>query len=158
MESHPELVDMREVVAEVVEDWRQQLAWNGCTCVVRATDENTVGRWDRLHLRLIVTNLLSNAAKYGAGRPIEIELAATDSALTLSVRDRGPGLAASDQSRIFERYARGANVSATAGFGLGLWIVQQVVTSMRGRITVQSELGAGATFVIELPREGVLLT
>ena len=68
------------------------------------------------------------------------------------VRDHGIGIPAADQARIFERFERLLTGREAPGFGLGLWIVRQVVEGLHGQIRVTSEAGAGATFIVELPR------
>ena len=125
-----------------------------CEVTVRAPSP-VVGCWDRLRLEQIVSNLLSNAAKYGSGKPIEIEISGDDKKARLSVRDHGIGIPPADQARIFERFERLLAGRGAPGFGLGLWIVRQVVEGMHGEIRVTSEVGAGATFVVELPRRAL---
>jgi signal transduction histidine kinase len=115
-----------------------------------------VGCWDRLRLEQIVSNLLSNAAKYGSGKPIEIEISGDAEKGRLAVRDHGIGIPVADQARIFERFERLLAGRGAPGFGLGLWIVRQIVEGMHGEVRVTSEIGAGATFVVELPRRALV--
>jgi signal transduction histidine kinase len=117
-------------------------------------DDPCVGRWDRLRLDQIVTNLLSNALKYGPGKPIEIRLQSHDSAAVLAVRDEGIGIPPEDQARIFERFERAVSPRHFGGLGLGLWIVKQIVTAMGGTISVRSEAGNGSEFTVVLPSAG----
>jgi signal transduction histidine kinase len=91
--------------------------------------------------------------KYGPGRPIEVEVEATADHVRLSVKDHGIGIAADDHERIFQRFERAVSERHYGGLGIGLWITRQVVEAMGGTIDVRSELGDGATFVVELPRE-----
>jgi signal transduction histidine kinase len=112
-----------------------------------------VGRWDRTRLEQVVSNLLSNALKYGGGAPIVLSVAATDDGARLTVQDRGMGIRAADQERIFARFERAAEVRNIGGFGVGLWIVSEIVRAHRGSIRVVSEPGAGAAFIVELPRD-----
>lgn len=113
-------------------------------------DDKVSGDWDPVAVEQIVENLLSNALRYGAGRPIVISLQANDDAARLEVSDRGMGIKAADQERIFGRFHRvpGATVS---GFGVGLWISRELARAMAGDVTVQSSPGAGSTFVLRLP-------
>jgi signal transduction histidine kinase len=112
-----------------------------------------VGLWDRTRVDQIVTNLLSNAFKYGAGNPVELIATTEDGEAVVSVTDHGIGIAAADQERIFERFERAAPSANFGGLGLGLFIARQLVEAMGGDIAVRSELGKGATFVVRLPLE-----
>jgi signal transduction histidine kinase len=149
----PELVDLGEVVREVVGRVADDLAWAGCPVTLEAPEE-VCGIWDRLQLDLVVTNLLSNAMKYGAGRPIEIQVGGTPDVAWLRVQDHGPGIDGADHRRIFEKFTRLGAPSRVSGFGLGLWIVRHIVEASRGRIEVASDPGQGAAFLVSLPRSG----
>jgi signal transduction histidine kinase len=144
-------VDLGAVARDVAARFDEVLRRAGCEVTVRAPSP-VVGCWDRLRLEQIVSNLLSNAAKYGSGKPIEVEISGDDEKGRLSVRDHGIGIPPTDQARIFERFERLLAGRGAPGFGLGLWIVRQVVEGMHGEIRVTSEVGTGATFVVELPR------
>jgi signal transduction histidine kinase len=146
-----EEIDLAAVVRDVADRFDDVLQRADCAVTVRAPDP-VVGCWDKLRVEQIVTNLLSNAAKYGSGRPIEIEVGGDDETARLVVRDHGIGIPAEAQARIFERFERLLTGREAPGFGLGLWIVRQVVEGMHGQIRVTSEVGAGATFMVDLPR------
>ena len=118
---------------------------------VQAPPEPIVGRWDRMRLDQVITNLVSNAIKYGEQKPVLMTLETRPKRARLLVIDRGIGIAPEDQERIFERYERAA-APKLGGFGMGLWIVRQVVHALGGTIEVESKLGEGAKFVVELPR------
>ncbi len=113
-----------------------------------------LGRWDRLRLDQVVTNLVSNAIKYGGGQPIDISLTANDKGAVLVVRDRGIGIAAEDHSRIFRRFERAVSTRSFGGLGIGLWLVERIVGALGGQISVASQPGQGAVFSVMLPREG----
>jgi signal transduction histidine kinase len=115
---------------------------------------STSGRWDRQWLCRIVSNLLSNAAKYGAARPIEIDVEGGDDLATIRVRDHGIGIAREEQARIFQRFERAVSVRHYGGFGLGLWIVRKMTEALGGSVRVESRQGAGASFTVELPKRG----
>lgn len=112
-----------------------------------------IGTWDRFRLEQVLNNLLSNALKYGQGKPITIEWSAMAGNLVFKIRDLGIGIAYEDQDRIFTRFERAVSVRHYGGFGLGLFIVRQIVETMGGRVSVLSALGQGATFTVELPLE-----
>jgi signal transduction histidine kinase len=147
----PEEVDFAMVVHAVVARLRDQVARASCRLTLEV-DAECVGTWDRLRLDQIVTNLLSNAIKYAAGSPIELRLECTSEQAVLIVRDHGIGISLQDQARIFERFERAVSHDHFGGFGLGLWIVKQIVTAMNGTIEVKSEPGAGAEFTVMLPK------
>lgn len=110
------------------------------------------GHWDPHRLQQVLGNLVANALRYGAGAPIEVTLSPTEERVTIAVRDHGIGIAPADQGRIFERFEQISTDRAAGGLGLGLWITQQLVEAMRGRVLVTSAPGDGSTFTIELPR------
>jgi signal transduction histidine kinase len=113
--------------------------------------EPITGRWDRLRIEQILDNLLTNAMKYGQGGPIEVAVARSGDRAILTVRDHGMGISKADQERIFERFERAVSEHKYGGFGLGLWIVRQVIEAHGGSISVDSEPGQGSTFRVELP-------
>jgi PAS domain S-box-containing protein len=146
-------VDVAEVIDDVLARLANQLADAHCT--VNANLQRPVlGRWDRLRLDQVVTNLVSNAIKYGGGQPIDISLTANDQGAVLVVRDRGIGIAAEDHSRIFRRFERAVSTRSFGGLGIGLWLVERIVGALGGQITVASQPGQGAVFSVMLPREG----
>jgi len=145
-------VELGDVVREVLERSAEQAAEAGCALSAELEPE-LVGRWDRMRLDRVVTNLLSNALKFGRGRPVHLRAWRGDGQVLLSVRDRGAGIAPEAQGRIFGRFQRAPSGEGKAGFGLGLYIVRQLVEAHGGRIRVESVPGEGATFVVELPRD-----
>jgi signal transduction histidine kinase len=146
-----EEVDFALVVNEVLARFEYQLGKAGCRLSLDM-DPRCSGTWDRFRLDQIVTNLLSNAIKYGSGSPIDIQLRCAGDQAVLVVRDHGIGISAEDQARIFERFERAVSHHHFGGFGLGLWIVRQVVTAMSGTVSVKSEPAKGAEFTVALPR------
>ncbi|HSY39988.1 MAG TPA: HAMP domain-containing sensor histidine kinase [Polyangia bacterium] len=107
------------------------------------------GWWDRSMVEQIVGNLLSNALKFGLGRPIRIDVKPAEYGVHLSVRDHGIGVPTADQERIFER-----NMHATpeegGGLGLGLWLVRELASAHGGWVTLESRKGRGSTFTVFL--------
>lgn len=117
------------------------------------TEGPVIGEWDFSRIKQILSNLLSNAIKYGKGKPIEISLAVNEQTqcAKLSVQDHGVGIPGDIQAKIFERFERATVDNKISGLGLGLYIVNQLVKAHGGSICVESEPGAGALFVVELP-------
>ena len=108
---------------------------------------------DALRVSQILTNVLSNAVKYGAGKPIRVSVEASDDSVRLSVEDRGIGIPEEDLGRVFERYQRAASARHYSGLGLGLFIARQIVEAHGGLIGVRSVRGQGTVFSVELPRD-----
>ncbi|RKH13206.1 response regulator [Corallococcus sp. CA047B] len=147
-------VDLTSVVGNAVSRLREEVERMGVTVTLDAGTP-LVGRYDRLRIDQVVTNLLSNAARYGQGRPISVRVASEDGTARVTVRDEGIGISPEDRARIFERFERAVPGRNYGGLGLGLWIARQVVEAHGGRITVDSAPGLGSTFVVELPLEGL---
>jgi signal transduction histidine kinase len=150
-------VDLAELTREVV--GRHRAHWEAASApvTVRVEGPPPRGRWDRLRLEQVVGNLLSNAIKYGSGHPIEVVVSQDVNAnlATLRIRDYGIGISAEDQARLFNRFERAASIRSFGGLGLGLYITRQIVTSHGGTLGVESEPGAGSTFIVELPLDAV---
>lgn len=148
---HPDEVDLTEVVQAAVEAHRAELERSGSPIDI-STHGSIRGFWDRLRLEQIASNLISNAIKFGAGRPIDVALEADDEVARLQIRDHGIGIAPQDVERIFHRFERAVSERHYGGFGFGLWIVRQITEAHGGRIDVESQPGRGSTFTVRLPR------
>ncbi len=137
------------VVRDVVARHRNELAQAGCTVAITAEGDAN-GRWDRLRIEQVFTNLLTNAMKYAPGT-IEISVASEGGTARIVVHDHGPGIAPQDQERIFLPFERAVSYLNASGFGLGLFIVRQIVDAHGGAVRLDSAPERGSTFVIELP-------
>jgi PAS domain S-box-containing protein len=147
-----EEVDLSALVREIVARFGEDIARSGCTVTLDA-DDGVSGRWDPSRLDQIVTNLVSNALKFGRGGPIEIRVKGDGERAHLVVTDHGIGIAPADQARIFERFERLVSHRQYGGFGVGLWITRKSVQAMNGTIDVESRVGEGTTFTVLLPCE-----
>ena len=151
LELHVEAVDLAQIVNEVGTRFSDEAARVGSTLNIHAP-ASVVGRWDKSRLDQVVTNLVSNAIKYGDCKPIDVTLEAEDDRAVVTIRDRGLGIAPNDHERIFGRFERAASTRHYGGIGLGLWIVKQIIDALGGTVTVESTPGTGSTFTVELPR------
>ena len=143
-------MDLAELARDVVARFHEQLERAGCDLRLTA-EEPTRGSWDRALLDQVLTNLISNAIKFGAGAPIDVVVEPRRGSARLTVRDRGIGIATEDVRRIFGRFERAVSARHYGGLGLGLFVSRQIVEAHGGRIAVESRAGEGSTFTVELP-------
>ncbi|MBV1796314.1 sensor histidine kinase KdpD [Siccirubricoccus sp. G192] len=129
---------------------RRRRAWDGPP-LETDLQEGVVGTWDPLALEQVAENLLSNALKFGAGKPVAVTLRAEGQAAELAVRDRGIGISEADRARIFQRFERAVARREHGGFGIGLWLANQLVLAMGGTIGIESTPGEGSAFLVRLP-------
>lgn len=142
--------NVNDFVTEVVDDWRQ--SYLGVTIALRPALENAPVLIDRVRMRQVLDNLVSNAIKYaGAEKPIEIVVDAVEDQVTISVVDRGPGIPPEQAARVFDRFYR-ADDSPGRGHGLGLYIAAAVTRLHGGSLKLASEPGVGSTFTVHLTR------
>jgi signal transduction histidine kinase len=151
LELGTEDVDLSDVVRAVVDGMRPEIERARCPLSSKL-DTQVIGRWDRARLEQALSNLVANSVKYGAGKPIEIEIEGDEKVGRVSVQDHGIGIAIEDQARLFTRFERLLPVQHYGGFGLGLWIARQIVEAHGGTIWLSSKPGEGSRFTIELPR------
>ncbi|MBZ4330687.1 ATP-binding protein [Corallococcus sp. AS-1-12] len=150
LEARP--MDLAELAHEVAARHEDQAAAAGCALTVHARSAAR-GRWDRQRLDRVLTNLVSNALKFGRGQPVEVHVNVDEHShrVQMSVRDHGAGIPAEAQQRLFTRFERVTTDSRAPGFGLGLYIVRQLVEAHGGTIRVHSRPGEGSEFTVELP-------
>lgn len=142
---------LAEVVREVVARHQEEAVRAGCEVSLELGSEG-VGRWDRIRVEQVITNLLTNALKYGAGHPVLLRLTEDDEQVTLEVVDEGIGIEADQVPRLFQRFARAVSERNYGGLGLGLYITRRIVENHGGTVRVTSEPGRGSTFRISLPK------
>lgn len=147
-----EPVDLDALLQEIVDTMRH-LHPDYTFLVHGSTQTRLLG--DRDRLGQVFINLLGNAIKYAPdAKTVEIDLAASEEAVTIRVQDHGPGIPREQRDRIFERFYRNTGLSQQAipGLGMGLYIVAEIVKGHEGTITVDSDIGKGSTFTVTLPR------
>ncbi len=143
--------DLNQVVRDTLERFTPELKKAGCELTLNL-GEPVDGEWDLLRVEQVLTNLISNGIKYGPGKPITVSVTADAEKVWILVKDEGPGIAAQDKEKIFQRFERAQINKAVPGLGLGLYVVRQIIDTHGGTIQLESELGAGSTFTVCLPR------
>jgi signal transduction histidine kinase len=146
-----EMVDLGKLVKEVTERFTEEASRANCSLEAMVPQQPVIGYWDPFRLDQVATNLISNAIKYGAGKPVKVEVSAAADRAFFMVRDRGIGIPLEDQERIFGKFERAVSERHYGGLGLGLWITRQALEAMGGAIRVDSIPGVETTFTVELP-------
>jgi signal transduction histidine kinase len=115
--------------------------------------EPIVGKWDKSRLEQVIGNLISNAVKYGADRPVDVTIDCDEETKVahICIQDHGVGIPLEMQKSIFNKFQRIDPVRNISGLGLGLYIVQQIVEAHGGHIYVHSLPQEGSTFIVEIP-------
>ncbi|MRG91992.1 ATP-binding sensor histidine kinase [Polyangium spumosum] len=145
-------VDLAALVRKAVDQLAPELAQARCPVHIRG-GPHVVGHWDPERVDQILTNLLSNAIKFGAGKPIEVSFGEERGIAWVVIRDHGIGIDPARRDQIFERFERAASENY-GGLGLGLYISRRIAEAHGGTLRVQSEVGAGSVFTVELPCDG----
>jgi signal transduction histidine kinase len=147
------LADLAEVIRLIAERFGEELSRSGST--LRYDRQGPIwGNFDVSRIDQVLSNLLSNAIRYGRGKPIVIGAVSLGETARFWVEDRGIGIPPAHQARIFQRYERAAPTTNYAGLGLGLWISRQLVEAMGGTVSVRSVVDAGSIFTVDIPRGG----
>lgn len=150
MDLHFEELDLAEVLRESVETYAVEAAFH-LVDIQLAVPNSLCGRWDRLSVEQIVGNIISNAIKYGDGKPVQVSLAREGEWVRLEVEDHGIGISTEDQARIFGRFEQVVTGQHRTGFGVGLWLARALIEAHRGSISVHSTPGQGTAFTVRLP-------
>lgn len=148
----PSAFDLCELVRACVRKYEQLATRAGST--LECVHEGPVdGAWDHLATEQVLDNLVSNAIRYGDGKPVRVEVDSDPSSVEVRVIDHGIGIAPEDRERIFQRFERGPTAPRSGGFGIGLWLSTKLVQAQGGTLTLTSEVGNGSTFILRLPRD-----
>ncbi|AOZ14690.1 hybrid sensor histidine kinase/response regulator [Pseudomonas lundensis] len=146
----PGQFDLSRLVSTLVDTFAPQISAAQSSVNLNA-ESPVVGLWDEFRIEQVVSNLLTNALRYGAKSPIDVSVYVEGENAIVEVRDQGIGISEENQQRIFQQFERVSAKHAVAGLGLGLFISEQIVAAHGGKITVQSALGEGAVFRVSLP-------
>ncbi|KAF0866769.1 hybrid sensor histidine kinase/response regulator [Pseudomonas sp. LD120] len=148
----PSRFDLAQLVRGLVENFAPQVEAAQSSLSLQA-DQPVEGNWDEFRIEQVISNLLTNALRYGAKSLIEVRVYAENGEAWIDVQDHGIGISEENQKRIFQQFERVSASHAAAGLGLGLFISEQIVTAHGGSIRVESRMGQGALFRVALPLE-----
>jgi signal transduction histidine kinase len=151
LQLEPETIDLAGLLRDVADEYADAARWAGVP-IHLDVPASLPGTWDRLAVEQVVDNLVSNALKYGNRSPVEIAAEARAGTVYIRVRDHGEGIPAAARKRVFQRFERAVGRSdRRSGFGVGLWVVCNLVEAMNGSIAVSDAPGGGALFTVTLP-------
>ena len=146
----PEPGDLGVLAGNVVESLAAQFTNPGSHIELHVEGPAPV-MMDEFRIEQVLANLLTNALRYGDGKPVSVRVRVVDDMARAEVRDQGLGISEADQRRVFEQFERVSGTSVAQGLGLGLFISEQIVQAHGGRIELSSRLGEGSCFSILLP-------
>ena len=146
----PTRFDLSTLVRDLLHNFSRQID-AAETSVTLDAEQPVIGNWDEFRIEQVISNLLTNALRYGAKSPVSVKVYSEGGLALVDVRDQGIGISEENQKRIFQQFERVSARQAVAGLGLGLFISEQIVTAHGGTITVQSRIGEGALFRVCLP-------
>lgn len=152
--------ELSSMLNEILARTKEQFEASGSGQPVIEHIERAFGEWDPLRIEQVLLNIITNAIRYGQGKPIFISIKNYQESVRVTVRDQGLGITPSDQEKIFKRYERGLLGREVSGLGLGLFITRQIIEGHGGKIWLESEINQGSTFFVDLPRTSlpVILT
>lgn len=150
LELDREEVDLGDLVNGVISKMEDKAHAEGYD-VTTEIEDGVSGSWDRGRLEQVVTNLFSNAIKYGNRKPIDIKVFQRNGYAKVSIKDKGIGIPNELKSKLFNRFERGANAHQFEGLGVGLYLSMQIIKTHDGTIDVSSRPGLGTTFTVTLP-------
>ncbi|KAE9640885.1 hybrid sensor histidine kinase/response regulator [Pseudomonas sp. PB106] len=146
----PSRFDLVQLVSTLLQNFAQQIEAAETEVSFTAT-EAVEGNWDEFRIEQVVSNLITNALRYGGRSPIQVRVYREGDEARVEVQDRGIGISAENQKRIFQQFERVSAKTVVAGLGLGLFISEQIVAAHGGSIVVESEINEGALFRVCLP-------
>lgn len=147
-------MDLSQVTRDVLDAFYDELAAAGCVVTLHA-DRSITGSWDRARIEEIISSLVSNAALYGHGQPVEVKVGTEAGRAFVEVEDHGIGVPTEAVERIFGRFERAVDPISHTGFGLGLFVARHLVEAMGGTIVLKETSERGSTFRFELPLNGL---
>ena len=151
LQLHRQPADLAAIVTPILEEMRPKAQSQHCELQLSISG-GLWGLWDCERIQQMVRALVDNACKYGSGQPIRVTLEHRHGQAQLCIADQGIGIAPGDVERIFYRFERAVSAQYYGGMGLGLFVARKIARAHGGRLWVQSKLGQGSRFFVNLPR------
>ncbi len=151
-----DLISIHEMIEKVMDNYKLQLQNKNAAVQLLLNAKNDQINGDEIHFSNLISNLVDNAIKYSKDQPnIKISTHSTRNYLVIRIEDDGIGMSKESVKRIFEKFYRATtgNLHNVKGFGLGMSYVKTVIDAHKGRIKVESILGKGTSFTIEVPNQ-----
>ncbi|MFJ2536440.1 MULTISPECIES: hybrid sensor histidine kinase/response regulator [unclassified Pseudomonas] len=148
----PNRFDLVQLVSHLLQNFAQQIE-AAETEVSFTASEPVEGSWDEFRIEQVISNLMTNALRYGGRSPIQVRVYREGDEARVEVQDHGIGISEENQKRIFQQFERVSAKTVVAGLGLGLFISEQIVAAHGGSIVVESQINEGALFRVCLPIE-----
>ena len=143
-----------DLILDMLKSLNDQFLSSGYEAPILETECNPIEVvWDRMRIEQVLSNLLTNAIRYGNKKPIRVMLRVEFDKIQMEVADNGMGVSEVAREKIFDRFERNVNANEVSGLGLGLFIVKQIVLAHEGRIWVEQNEPIGSKFIVEIPRE-----
>lgn len=145
-----EKVDLETIISDVLEEFSMRIQ-NEKYELIYTQKESVIGQWDKIRIHQAISNLISNAIKYGNRKPIELALRKENNTALIIVTDHGIGIPKEQHEKIFGLFERAVSPTEYKGLGVGLYITKKIIEAHNGSISVSSKAGKGAIFTIKLP-------
>jgi signal transduction histidine kinase len=150
LELDKENVDLSQITKDVINGFIEKAKKENID--IRLSANGPVqGKFDKMRIEQVITNLLTNAMKYGNKKPIDVKVEKLNAHAKVSITDHGIGIPSNQKEKIFELFERGVRDGQKNGLGVGLYITNQIVNAHKGTLYVDSKEGKGSTFSLELP-------
>ncbi|MDD4975169.1 MAG: HAMP domain-containing sensor histidine kinase [Bacteriovorax sp.] len=145
-------INLADLIHESVINLAEQVTLAGYPPLIIEITGNLKGRWDKMRIGQVITNILMNAIRYGKQKTIIIKAEELSVSVKNSIIDQGIGISEEDIERIFEKFERATSSNQSNGLGLGLFISKQIINAHKGKIWVESKLNEGSIFCFEIPK------
>jgi len=151
-------IHVHDLIRKVIDNYQLQLNEKNAKVILQLNAKNDLLVVDEVHFSNLLSNLVDNAIKYSQEQPvIKITTQNVSKNFTINIEDNGIGMSKETVRRVFEKFYRAhtGNVHNVKGFGLGMSYVKTVIDAHKGKIKVDSTLGKGTSFTIEMPMNNV---